>query len=231
MSNRAFSISKKTDGLQLIKPTKGTKIEIGEMIRVEWTYASTSNTNQPIFIELLNKSGKVVQNISASSTKISDTSIQTKLNSEIVPGSYKIKAYSTPKNGARIVSESDMFDVVAKPSLVTVTAPAANAKVRIGNTLTARWSVKTLPMNLHGYDVYIIDTVTNKKQRIASVSKINSSYIWTPPINGIVGSGDGAIWGIGDTDTKKYKIEVHMVDVSGVSIGSDQSDSAFSIVR
>ncbi len=230
-SNANFIINRNSPTLQVTKPASGTKVEIGSVVKPEWTYTNVIDANRQVTVELINSTGGVSQTFSTGATKLSVKSAQATLSALVAAGNYKFRVSSTLADGTQLTAESATFEITNKIPLVTVTAPNTAVDIKFATGVSVAWTVKNLPANANAYEIYLVDTQANKTQRITSVGKTASSYKWSVPANGILGTGTDQITGIGDGNTKKYKVEVRMIDVSGVQIVKDQSDNNFAIVR
>lgn len=230
-SDSNFTINRNSATLTVSKPAAGTKIEIGSALKPEWNYTNVLDANRQITVELVNSTGGTAQVLSTAATKLSLKSVQATLAAGVAAGNYKVRLSSTLADGTQLTAESPVFEITNKLPLVTVSAPNAATDIKFATGVSVSWTVKNLPVNANAYEIYLVDTAANKTQRITSVGKTTSSYKWSIPANGILGTGAEQITGIGDGAVKKYKIEVRMIDVSGVEIVKDQSDNNFAIIR
>lgn len=231
-SNAAFKIMRNAASINITKPVTGFKTEIGSALRVEWTLQNVAVANRITTVELVNANGVTSQVLSTNTTYLSTKVVQQNLSTSVVPGMYKVRISATLADGTPVQAESTTFEVTAKLPTVTVTAPnLGTVDLKTSKTATITWTIKNKPANINSYELYLIDTAANKTSRIGIASQTYLSVLWNIPANGILGTGNTQIVGIGDSSAKKYKIEVRMLDAGGVTIASDQSDAAFSITR
>jgi hypothetical protein len=231
-SDTAFKITRNAASISITKPVTGFKAEIASALRVEWTLQNITVANRVTTVELVNASGVTSQVLSTNATYLSTKAVQQNLSASVVPGMYKIRISATLADGTPVQAESATFEVTAKLPTVTVTAPnLATVDLKTNKTATITWTIKNKPTNMNSYELYLVDTAASKTSRIGVAAQTSLSSLWNIPANGILGAGSTQITGIGDSNAKKYKIEIRMLDAGGITLASDQSDAAFSITR
>lgn len=115
--------------------------------------------------------------------------------------------------------------------IVVLILPNNSATYTMDSAFGIAWNIVNPSSSITAIELHLVDTNTLKTARIGGVAPVATSYNWSIPQNGTLGTGTNTITNIGDDSNRHYKIEVRLVNVIGGTIASDASDNAFSIVK